>query len=321
MTKKVIVNPNISDSSNKDNETILLISNYIYNILKENNVDATIIEENNPTLSEEDRTNIINSIYTPSKDNIIISNDLINTNKGTEIIYALRNTNKLATKINDELENNNLIVNKYYQQRLPSDTSKDYHYIIRNTNPAETIIVNYDLENNGEQYIDYAKAISNALLSYINESSYTPSPNVYTVVKGDSLYSIAQKFNTTVSNLKSLNNLSSNLLSIGQILKIPSSTLGNIYTVVKGDSLYSIAQKFNTTVSNLKSLNNLSSNLLSIGQILKIPSSTLGNIYTVVKGDSLYSIAQKFNTTVSNLKTLNNLSSNLLSIGQILKIK
>ena len=41
MTKKVIVNPNISDSSNKDNETILLISNYIYNILKENNVDAT----------------------------------------------------------------------------------------------------------------------------------------------------------------------------------------------------------------------------------------------------------------------------------------
>ena len=220
MTKKVIVNPNISDSSNKDNETILLISNYIYNILKENNVDATIIEKNNPTLSEEDRTNIINSIYTPSKDNIIISNDLINTNEGTEIIYALRNTNKLATKINDELENNNLIVNKYYQQRLPSDTSKDYHYIIRNTNPAETIIVNYDLKNNGEQYIDYAKAISNALLSYINESSYTPSPNVYTVVKGDSLYSIAQKFNTTVSNLKTLNNLSSNLLSIGQILKI-----------------------------------------------------------------------------------------------------
>ena len=84
----------------------------------------------------------------------------------------------------------------------------------------------------------YPKAISNALLSYINESSYTPSPNVYTVVKGDSLYSIAQKFNTTVSNLKSLNNLSSNLLSIGQILKIPSSTLGNTYTVVKGDTFF-----------------------------------------------------------------------------------
>ena len=41
---------------------------------------------------------------------------------------------------------------------------------------------------------------------------------IYTVEKGDSLYSIAKKYNTTVDRLKQLNNLKSNLLSIGQIL-------------------------------------------------------------------------------------------------------
>ena len=73
----------------------------------------------------------------------------------------------------------------------------------------------------------------------------------------------------TVDELKSINNLKSNLLSIGQVLLIPTDTnLETTYTVQKGDSLYSIAKKYNTTVNRLKQLNNLTSNLLSIGQIL-----------------------------------------------------
>ena len=154
----------------------------------------------------------------------------------------------------------------------------------------------------------------------------------YTVVKGDSLYSIAKKYNTTVDAIKDLNNLSSNLLNIGQTLKIPTSATSEdtsnykTYTVVSGDSLYSIAKKYNTTVDAIKDLNNLSSNLLNIGQTLKIPTSATSEdtsnykTYTVVSGDSLYSIAKKYNTTVDAIKDLNNLSSNLLSIGQILKI-
>lgn len=144
------------------------------------------------------------------------------------------------------------------------------------------------------------------------------STNTYKVVKGDTLYSIARKFNTTVDELKALNNLTSNTISIGQILKIPSSST-TTYTVVKGDTLYSIAKKFNTTVDKLKVLNNLGTNTISIGQVLKIPSSS-ATTYTVIKGDTLYSIAKKFNTTVDNIKTLNNLTSNTISIGQVLKI-
>ena len=96
------------------------------------------------------------------------------------------------------------------------------------------------------------------------------STNTYTAASGDSLYSIARKFNTTVDTIKNLNNLSTNNLSIGQKLLIPSTTNTTTYTVASGDSLYSIARKLNTTVDNIKTKNNLKSNLLSVGQKLII---------------------------------------------------
>ena len=126
--------------------------------------------------------------------------------------------------------------------------------------------------------------------------------------------------------MKKLNNLTSNLLSIGQSLKIPTKSENNYieYTVKKGDNLYSIARNYGLTQSELMDYNNLTSNLLSIGQILKIPvskdSTSQKTTYTVQKGDSLYSIAQKYNTTVDSIKRKNNLTSNLLSIGQKLII-
>lgn len=101
----------------------------------------------------------------------------------------------------------------------------------------------------------------------------TPSDNVvYTVQKGDTLWSISRRFNTTVTVIKSYNNLTSDLLSIGQQLIIPDTNDITTYTVQKGDTLWSIANRFNTTVADIKSLNNLSSNLISIGQVLKIRS-------------------------------------------------
>lgn len=95
----------------------------------------------------------------------------------------------------------------------------------------------------------------------------------YTVKKGDSLYKIANTYNTSVSTIQNLNNLKSNSLSIGQVLKIPatsSSSSSQVYTVKKGDSLYQIAKKFNITVDSIKKKNNLTSNTLNIGQKLNI---------------------------------------------------
>ena len=172
---------------------------------------------------------------------------------------------------------------------------------------------------------------------YMSDTDNTTKPSfiMYIVKAGDSLYSIAQKYGTTVDKIKSDNKLSSNTLSIEQVLMLDDNTKEEvveecfgedlveeedyiIYVVKSGDNLYSIAKKYNTSVSEIKSLNNLTSNNLSIGQELKIPSS--GSVYVVKKGDNLYSIAKMFNTTVNSIKSKNNLTSNNLSIGQELII-
>lgn len=94
----------------------------------------------------------------------------------------------------------------------------------------------------------------------------------YVVKKGDSLWLIANKYDTTVEKIKNANNLINNTLQIGQILTIPSSTEFFTYTVKKGDNLWLIAKNYNTTVDNIKKLNNLTSNTLQIGQKLILPS-------------------------------------------------
>lgn len=152
-----------------------------------------------------------------------------------------------------------------------------------------------------------------------------PSPNPgsirYTVQPGDSLWLIAQKYGTTVNAIKSLNGLTTDMLSIGQVLKIPSQAQA-AYTVKAGDSLWTIAQRYGTTVNAIKQLNGLTSDILTIGQVLKIPVSQAPSYteYTVRPGDSLWLIAQKYNTSVNAIKSLNGLSNDMLQIGQILKV-
>ncbi len=110
------------------------------------------------------------------------------------------------------------------------------------------------------------------LIPRTNGNEPTPDYIIYTVVAGDSLWALARRFNTTVDAIKSLNNLTSNNLSIGQQLKIPTGNQPNItYIVVAGDTLWALARRFNTTVDAIKRLNNLTSDNLSIGQQLLIP--------------------------------------------------
>ena len=103
-----------------------------------------------------------------------------------------------------------------------------------------------------------------------------PQPGVreYVVQPGDSLWLIAKRYGTTVEALKQLNGLTSDLLNIGQVLKIPADTDTSYfeYTVRAGDTLWLLSRRFDTTVEAIQKLNGLSGDNLSIGQVLKIPS-------------------------------------------------
>lgn len=343
---KVIIDParggndtGVSGGGITEKDWNLTISKYIYNILKNNGIDVYLTRTEDIDIPEAERATKIKNYAASSNDVIVISNRL-NEGKddGAEIIYPLRSTDNLAKAFATALESTGQNVNKYYQRRLPSDLASDYDYIIRNTSPYETLIINYGYVDSPEDDVTQLKnyqslgdAIASAIISRVSSSG------TYTVKTGDTLYSIAKKYNVSVNALKSLNNLSSNTLRVGQKLKIPSKETTtpsapttpstNTYTVKKGDTLYSIARDNNTTVNTLKTLNNLTTTNLSIGQTLKLPtkssspSSTPNTLtYTIKKGDTLYGIATKYNTTISAIKSLNNLDTNTLTIGKTLQI-
>ncbi|MDY4064926.1 MAG: LysM peptidoglycan-binding domain-containing protein [Ligilactobacillus agilis] len=184
----------------------------------------------------------------------------------------------------------------------------------------------------------------------------------YTVKAGDTLYAIASRYGLSVASLKALNNLSSNLIHVGQTLKVSGTTSTNqsnqtssqtsnnngatnsgnqsgSYTVKAGDSLWGISHKYGMSIDSLKSLNNLSSNFIYPGQVLKVGqsnnqsnttskpsasqstnSSNQSGSYTVKAGDSLWGISHKYGMSIDGLKSLNNLSSNFIYPGQVLKV-
>ena len=314
----------------------LTISKYIYDRLKELNIPVTLTRNDDTTLSPNERVNKILNAYGNSEDVIVFYNHInAGGGEGAEVIYALRNDDTLSKIILNNLEKAGQNPRKVYQRRLPSNTAKDYYFIHRNTGKTEPVIIEYGfLDSSGDDInqlkndsLKYAEAVVKSITEYLG-IPYDKGPSDYYIVKaGDNLYSIAYKNNTTVAQLKELNDLTTNNLSSGQKLLLPGSIITEVtdyYVVKAGDSLYSIASQNNTTVNKLKEINNLTSNNLSIGQKLILPSTEelplTGNFYTVKAGDNLYAIANKNNTTVEELKTLNNLTSNNLSIGQQLII-
>ena len=315
----------------------LKISEYIKNRFDELGIESSMTRTTDETLDPSIRPKKVQSFYGKGDDVIVISNHInAGGGDGAEIIYALRNNDTLSKKIAQEFERAGQNVRKYYQRRLPSNPSKDYYYILRETPNNETIIVEYgfadskgdDVSQLKNNWQNLAEAVVKAVADYIgvpyNEES--DSDNYYRVTSGDTLWSIARRFGVTVSQIKEVNNLKNNTLTIGELLYIPTketeSVTKDVYTVKNGDTLYSIARKYNLTVDELKELNKLTSNTLSIGQKLivskELPETEVN--YTVVSGDTLYGIANKFKVSVDNLKLINNLKNNILSIGQVLKI-
>ncbi|MCL2434481.1 MAG: LysM peptidoglycan-binding domain-containing protein [Clostridia bacterium] len=138
----------------------------------------------------------------------------------------------------------------------------------------------------------------------------------YTVVRGDTLFSIAQRFNTTVDAIRALNGITGDIIGVGQALVIMGNGFFN-YAVIRGDTLFSLANRFGTTVDAIRSLNRITGDIIEIGQLLVLPGTNFRN-YTVVRGDTLFNIAQRYGTTVAIIRALNGITGDIIEIGQLL---
>ena len=223
-----------------EKEYALKISNYMSQRFNELGVPNKLSRSTDITLNPNDRTNLIKSLYGNGNDVLVVSNHInAGGGDGAEIIYSLRNTDELSKLISDEFIKSGQNVRKYYQRRLPSNPSKDYYFILRDTANNESILVEYgfadstkdDVNQIKNNWKDLTEAVIKAICSYIGVSYVAPQLVVddtyYIVKKGDTLWNIAKRFKSTVRDIAKVNGIENpDRIDIGEKLYIPKYNLG-----------------------------------------------------------------------------------------------
>ena len=251
----------------------LEIGKYIYNRLYNLGFPVYITRENDETISNYDRFEILNEIT--------------DDNNGGSLVFSIQvddenpNGVSIIRSINRRIDSNKELYNKLNDigrvniKTLPNDEEKDF-YAIQRLAPdgSEAIVIEFGYNVLNDLKVEKEKLgeeIVQVIVDYLGVINFSNNNyDNYIVQKGDNLFELSKKYDTDVEKLKQINNLGTDFLNVGQVLKVPKIK-ENIYIVKKGDSLYSIAKKFNTTVDKIKDINNLISSKLIINQKIIIP--------------------------------------------------
>jgi peptidoglycan DL-endopeptidase LytF len=292
------------------------------------------------------------------------------------VLFALNIANARANTARDSIGVEN---NKGKKLIVHQTVAKDTYYSIGrryNVSPKDIMAFN---ENKYLQVGVIIKVPTN--IPFIaggssNTATTSSTANVmeHTIKPKENLNMLAEKYGTTINEIKALNNLTGSNLSIGQVLKIPAkngtqtaaaepvtppvknyteSPVNNSsasdqtiieHTVAPKEFLGKIAEKYGSTVEEVKKANNLSGNNLRIGQKLRIPATknidenkvvssaveekpTQGNkssdtagTHTVLRNETIFTIAKQYGITAYQIRTMNNLPDNAITIGQVLKV-
>lgn len=158
----------------------------------------------------------------------------------------------------------------------------------------------------------------------------------YTVARGDTLKSLAARYNTTMNVLGNLNGIYNyDLIYEGQQLRVPLTSTNpapapqpapasaGTYTVQWGDTMRKIAGRMNVNVNDLIAVNPQlwNPNLIYAGQVINLPQSA--SSYTIQRGDTLKIIAARYGTTLNNLLALNPQiwNADWIFAGQVIRVQ
>jgi len=294
------------------------------------------------------------------------------------VLFALNIANAKAKTARDSIGVEN---NKGKKLIVHQTVAKDTYYSIgRRYNVAPKDIMAFN-DNKFLQVGVIIKVPTNVPFTSTGSANNTSTQSVstgnvieHTIKPKENLNMLAEKYGTTINEIKALNNLSGNNLSIGQVLKIPAKNgeqtataapvtppaknsietpVANTsssdqtmieHTVAPKEFLGKIAEKYGTTVEEVKKANNLSGNNLRIGQKLKIPatknidenkvvatapeekpaqenkSADAAGSHTVLRNETIFTIAKQYGITAYQIRKLNDLPDNAITIGQVLKV-
>jgi LysM repeat protein len=281
-----------------------------------------------------------NNIEKPEEKNENINNETILTNK----------EHKNEDKSSGNKEEKKEVTEKKQKTEKKETSKKSYQiYTVKSGDNLAGIANDYDVtigDIKDWNNLSSDKILVGQKLKIYSDKKVTSSSNknatTYTVKSGDNLTIIAEKYSVTVTEIKDWNDLESDVIYEGQVLKLyppksektekKSEKKAATYTVKAGDNLTDIASKFGVTVKEIKEWNDIESDTIYEGQVLKLyppketkkekkESKSKITYHTVTKGETLAKIADKYNVTVAELKKWNNLKSDTIEIGQKLIVK
>ena len=211
----------------KEKEINKKISDYQKMRFDELGIPAKRTRTTDETLTPSQRIARIESLGASTSD-ILISNHVNNAGSGGgEVIYSLKSSDVLPKQIASELAKTGLPIRNVYQKM--GKTGNDFYFILRNTAPNTSMIIEYGFANNDEDtyrilynWPEMAESVVKATANYLNVPYQKPTNITYIVKPNDSLYKIAETYNTTVDKIKDLNGLTSNTIYPSAQLLIPN---------------------------------------------------------------------------------------------------
>ena len=175
---------------------------------------------------------------------------------------------------------------------------------------------------------------------------HAQSVRTHTVKRGDTLYSLSQRYDLSVEELRRLNGLQGNTIKVGQQLIVgrreegaapaspppspePSAASGETqqvtsaegdYTARPGDTFYTIAARYGLSADTLFALNDRRTAPLEPGQPVRLPGQQSTAIHRVRSGETLVSIATQYGVSLQALREANDVEGSRIYTGQELRI-